>query len=332
MDAAAIRRQLADARDTLTHAWVAGIRAVRAANPVEHIALRLHSDPVGGLDHLATRTAAGELAVYLAAGRGAAREASAQLREHDRISVRKKTITFEAEDPDVMSWAERSRLDLIQGLSFEQRVMIRYELSVAQETGENPRVTATRIRDSIGLTSQQAQAVERYRAQLEAGQYAAALERQLASGHSDRAIRSARQRDVELTPQQIDLAVERYRTNMLAYRAEVIARTEAARVVNQGVDAMYRQALRRGDLDAEQIECGWIATDDPRTRDTHAAMHGQIRAWGELFQSPSGALLLFPGDPSAPAKETANCRCARTVRIRAARVAVSVPAMFGSAA
>jgi hypothetical protein len=39
-------------------------------------------------------------------------------------------------------------------------------------------------------------------------------------------------------------------------------------------------------------------------------MDGQERGLNEPFDSPSGAQLMYPGDPDAPAEEVINCRCA----------------------
>ena len=36
---------------------------------------------------------------------------------------------------------------------------------------------------------------------------------------------------------------------------------------------------------------------------------------GEPFESPSGALLMYPVDPSAPAAEVINCQCQLTTRV-----------------
>lgn len=326
MDAAPLARQLVSVARRIHAAWLAELAQLRAANSVDSIAARLHTpDPILGLDDALGRFAVAERDGFAASGVAAARDVSAQL-DRAAAPVRKKLLRFDDAASEVMSWAERNRLDLIRGIGFEQRSLIRYALTVAIETGENPRVTAAAIRDAIGLTEAQEQWVRNYRAQLERGQLAAALERQLSSGHSDRAIAAARGAGRELTSQQIDTAVARYRANMISYRAEVIARTESMRIVNQGADAAYLQAIRRGDLAADQLQCEWIAARDPRTRDTHRAMHGQTRPWGLPFQSPSGAWLLFPGDPSAPAKETANCRCARTVRVLVAGAAQIVNA------
>lgn len=320
MDAAGIRSHLALNAAALRRAWLLAIQRLRAANPIEQLAARLRTaDPVVGLDVAIGTFATAERTAFTSTAAATTADAAHQL-DRALVSrrVSKRTLGFDPEDPDVMTWAERNRLDLIQGLDLESRSLIRYALSVAQETGENPRVTARQIRDAIGLTEKQERWVRNYRAQLERGQYAAALARRLSSGASDRTIASARDRGLDLTPAQIDAAVDRYRANLIAYRAEVIARTESLRITHQAGDAAYRQAIARGALTLDQLECSWLATRDPRTRDTHAAMNGQIRDWGDPFESPSGALLLYPGDPSAPVEETACCRCCRVVRVRPA--------------
>lgn len=58
----------------------------------------------------------------------------------------------------------------------------------------------------------------------------------------------------------------------------------------------------------------WNSREDRRVRPTHNVLDSH--AWPEhtvpisaSFTSPSGAELMFPGDPSAPLDEIANCRC-----------------------
>lgn len=53
----------------------------------------------------------------------------------------------------------------------------------------------------------------------------------------------------------------------------------------------------------------WRTVGDNNVRHTHKAMDGQIRYGNEPFDSPSGARLRFPGDPTAPPGERINCRC-----------------------
>lgn len=84
-------------------------------------------------------------------------------------------------------------------------------------------------------------------------------------------------------------------------RALVIARTETHSAATYASQA----AAESTGLDMERE---WIAADDARTRDTHAAADGQKRGMREEFEV-GGALLMRPGDPDAPPEETINCRC-----------------------
>lgn len=82
------------------------------------------------------------------------------------------------------------------------------------------------------------------------------------------------------------------------YRAETIARTEATAANNRGFIEAYDQS---GVANAKE----WIATNDGRTRDSHADMDGEIVGLDDEF---SGGLK-YPGDPSGDPGETINCRC-----------------------
>ena len=52
----------------------------------------------------------------------------------------------------------------------------------------------------------------------------------------------------------------------------------------------------------------WIAHHDARTRPTHRTADGQVRPVDASF-SVGGYALNYPGDPSGPDHEIANCRC-----------------------
>lgn len=87
-------------------------------------------------------------------------------------------------------------------------------------------------------------------------------------------------------------------------RATVIARTEAIGALNAGRAESFR-ALAEEEPD-EELERIWLATDDPRTRDSHRAADGQRVALGQPFQV-GGFELAFPGDPSGPPQEVIQC-------------------------
>lgn len=87
-------------------------------------------------------------------------------------------------------------------------------------------------------------------------------------------------------------------------RAKVIARTEV--ISGHNAAALSAASSLPADVVAAQQ---WIATRDGRTRPSHATADGQIVAVGQPF-SVAGVAAAYPGDPSLPASETVQCRCA----------------------
>lgn len=85
-------------------------------------------------------------------------------------------------------------------------------------------------------------------------------------------------------------------------RATLIARTEVIAASNA---ASYATALL---LDGPGVSKQWQATPDERTRETHRHADGQTVPLAAPF-AVGGAALLFPGDPTGPVDEIANCRC-----------------------
>lgn len=85
------------------------------------------------------------------------------------------------------------------------------------------------------------------------------------------------------------------------YRAERIARTETISAANAGTIEGYRQT---GLVQKKQ----WLAADDERTREWHAAADGQIVDLDGPF-IVGGESLDFPGDPNGSPENIINCRC-----------------------
>lgn len=58
-----------------------------------------------------------------------------------------------------------------------------------------------------------------------------------------------------------------------------------------------------------KVKKQWVATNDDRTRDTHADLDGQIAEVDEPFITSEGDEIMYPGDPTAAPGEVYNCRC-----------------------
>lgn len=226
-------------------------------------------------------------------------------------------VAFDQSNDRAVNIMQQSRLNLIREFGAEQRRATRLALSEGIARGANPVEQARAFRDSIGLTFNQQRAVLRYRNLLERGS-SQALDRQLRDRRFDSKVRRAVSGDKPLSTVEIDRMTDRYRSRMLRFRSETIARTEALRAVHSGSQEMYQQAIDEGRLTPSEVVQTWVTAHDERVRGTHSYMNGQTSPAGADapgFTSGSGYRLRFPGDPMAPASETVRCRCALTTRL-----------------
>lgn len=226
-------------------------------------------------------------------------------------------VSFDQVNQRAVDQMQANQLRLVREINTAQADAIRDVLVRGVREGLNPRDQAVAIRDVIGLTARQSQAVESYRHALEAGS-SNALGRALRDARFDPTVARAVSGDTVLTPAQVDRMVERYEERYLAYRAETIARTEALRAANAGAREMYQQAVDDGTLAADELTRRWNTHIDGRERLSHEAMNGQERDIDEPFMSGDENELMYPGDEDAPAEDSVQCRCAVSVRFRQA--------------
>ena len=79
------------------------------------------------------------------------------------------------------------------------------------------------------------------------------------------------------------------------------ARTMVTSAENKGRQDSYERATADGIILAKE----WIATNDSRTRHSHAELDGAIVDQDKKFDNG----LMYPGDPSGRPEELWNCRC-----------------------
>lgn len=258
------------------------------------------------LERVGQALAAETGAIYAAAARGVAGVIAASLRI---------PAAFDPSTERAIRHLDVTGRRILRDLIAEQRQLIQDVIADSMRGGLNPRHTARLFRSTIGLAPIQAQAVASYRRALEHGQYGNALGRKLRDRRFDKTVRAARKAARPLTREQVDQMVSAYASRSLKRRAETIARTETLRAVHNGAQEAWLQAIDGGDIDADEVERRWIATYDNRTRHSHRPMNRQKRKIGIPFRSGFGALLMFPHDPNAPAREAINCRCSVVTRL-----------------
>lgn len=88
--------------------------------------------------------------------------------------------------------------------------------------------------------------------------------------------------------------------NLLAKRRRIIAEHEAQSAFNAGVFVAGSQMGKSSKT--------WLTRRDSNVRSEHRVLHGKSVPLSRGF-STDGSVLRFPGDPSAPAHLTINCRC-----------------------
>ena len=86
----------------------------------------------------------------------------------------------------------------------------------------------------------------------------------------------------------------------------------SARTIVTGAENKGRQdSYARAEADGIILQKEWIATNDGRTRHSHARLDGAIVDQDKKFNNG----LMYPGDPNGRPEETWNCRCTLVAKV-----------------
>lgn len=278
-------------------------------------------------------TAPVQSAVYAAGALGAGAIAT---------QVRGAAFVFDQLNPRLLTWLQSYNLGLIREISSQTKEGIREYLLAGMTAGKNPKDVAREVKTVIGLTDRQARAVYNFRRELETfhlrqGAKAWNLggkidrvngtqvlrpdedgspmdgvdERRLRDFRFDGQLKRAMETGKPLSQEQIDKMVAAYQRKYLAYRARTIARTEAIRTTNKGIEDAWRQAIESGKVPEGLVRKRWFVTRDERL----CKICGPIPKMnpdrgitiGSPFNAPKGPVMLPPAHP--------NCRCTIVFRV-----------------
>lgn len=251
------------------------------------------------------------------------------------------TFQFNRLNPRLIDWLQGYSLGLIKQIKADTKEAIREKLVTGMTAGDNPIKVAREIKTVTGLTRKQAKAVENYRKELESfhlksGAKAYGLgnkidrvngrqvfkpsedgtpkdgidARRLRDFRYDGKLKAAMQSGKPIPAAQIDKMVEAYARKYRQFRSQTIARTEALRSTNFGVQDAWRQIIEQGAAPEALVRRQWIVAKDERLCEVCGPVPSMNPKkgvpFGQAFSTPNGPYMLPPLHP--------NCRC--TVFIR----------------
>lgn len=224
-------------------------------------------------------------------------------------------VRFDALHYSAIRAMQTAELSLVSNLTNEIVAGIRQFLVAGLREGINPVETARNLRNIIGLTQQQAQAVFNYQRLLTGGvkgqPYKEVLRRALRDRRFDSTVLRAIEERTPLRPEQITSQVKRYEERMLKQRAETIARTETMNALELAQQSRWRQAIDNGEVSESALRRFWHTAKDERVCPICSQIPGlnpEGVAFSQPFVLPDGTTLMGP--TAHP-----NCRCVTFTRI-----------------
>lgn len=247
----------------------------------------------------------------------------------DPSSGSRVIFRFDVRNPAAENFLREHSASLVTSVTDDQLTIVRETLERGLTNGTNPRVTAldlvgrvdnrtgVRTGGTIGLTARQAGWVQNVRNDLQTldrGYF----RRDLRDPRFDAVVRRAIDSGTPLGRDEIDNLVTRYENRALRFRAETLSRNETIATFNRAEFDTLQQTVELGHARAQDITRIWDTASDERVRNSHMQMDGQeVTGLTQPFLTPTGSLLMHPGDTTlgAAAAEVIQCRCRVRTRI-----------------
>lgn len=107
------------------------------------------------------------------------------------------------------------------------------------------------------------------------------------------------------TADETAIAIRDVFTGVSSTTAQMLAQTELTSLVNERAQEAATKAFQDS---TDPLYKVWQTMKDPRVRVAHASVEGQTVPVAQPF-NVGGFLMMYPGDPSAPMRLVARCRC-----------------------
>jgi hypothetical protein len=184
-------------------------------------------------------------------------------------------LRFDITNPKVYGWIATRTGELVREVSDETRSAVSGIIDRGFREGRTVKQMARDIRQLVGLTSRQAQAVENYRKRLE---------------------------KEGVKPDRIAKNVERYQKKMLRLRSETLSRTETITASSRGQQLLWETNVDSGLINPSKWQRKWITTRDDRACPACLEMSGQTAPIGQQYSNGAMGPALHP-----------SCRCAESL-------------------
>lgn len=187
------------------------------------------------------------------------------------LIIKEQRATIEAK-LTMQAWTRAT--NLITKINEEQRFVLK---SVLDEYVVKRSVSmdelARYVKSVVGLTPKQVQALTK--------------------------MREALQQENLLSPDKIAKIVEQQAKKIHDWRAETIARTESATILNYATEELVKEGTKQANLRTKKV---WYTAADERTCEVCGTMHNKPANEDGFFELPDGDVIEVP--PAHP-----NCRC-----------------------
>lgn len=241
-----------------------GFGIVRAAVPLESIEAMLTAGDLDGVEDAIPWDRLDATAISKADPIPHATQLARLIAQAMTDAARAAGVTvaqFRMVNPAAVDQARYLAAQLVKYVDGNTRRTIRNVITLAVRGRYTTRQAALLIRSTVALSPRQAQAVINYANAL---QDAARTGRPLADLNARFTLADQRFTAASPSPEQQARMVQRYADRQLAYRANMIARTETMKAANQGLLDNWRTAQDQGLLGPGTVKV-WEATPDERT-------------------------------------------------------------------
>jgi hypothetical protein len=183
--------------------------------------------------------------------------------------------SFRMPNPEAEQWLLSFAAEEVRSITKTDRLLIREILASGQKSGETIRATAKRLKDTIGLTPNQAKAYNNYVSNLKA------------SGRKE---------------SQIDKLGDKYYNKLLKNRAETIAITESHNATSRAWSDSVKESVKDGTLTDAEYHYVWFTAPDERRCEICGGLHNYTTSLTNP-QWPFGEPSIHP-----------RCRCVTIIR------------------